>query len=122
MSRYLLLFLLNLPFILAAILSTVTQYKLKKISSRRLVIQVLIGVVALIGLALAQPIYVWLFNNKLTDTEPLSLFDVVQITAIVIVFYIANRTRIKYLALETKLQELHSEVSIKLSNEVTHKK
>jgi hypothetical protein len=115
MSRYLLLFLLNLPFILAAILSAVTQYKLKRSSRRRLTFQIVLWSSVLVGLALAEPIYIWLFNNKLTNTEPLSLFDVVQITAIVIVFYIANRTRIKTQTLERRIQDLHQELSITLS-------
>jgi hypothetical protein len=115
MSRYLLLFLLNLPFILAALLSAVTQYKLGRSSSRRLFLQVTIWIIVLAGLALAEPIYVWLFNNNLTTTEPLSLFDVVQITAIVITFYIANRSRLKTQTLERRVQDLHQELSIRLS-------
>lgn len=115
MSRYLLLFLLNLPFILAAILSSLTQYKLGKANRRRFVIQVLLWLFVLISLASAEPIYTWLFANKLTQTEPLSLFDVVQITAIVIVFYIATRSHSKIETLERRIQDLHQELSIKLS-------
>lgn len=115
MSRYLLLFLLNLPFIFAAILDIVTQFKLRKLSRRRFVFRLSLWLTILAGLALAQPIYVWLFDNKLTDTEPLSLFDVVQITAIVIVFYIANRARTKTEILERQLKFLHQELSINRS-------
>lgn len=115
MSRYLLLFLLTLPFILGAILSLVTQYKLGKLSRRRFAVHITLWIAVLVGIALAQPFYVWLFNNKLTDTEPLSLFDVVQITAIIIVFYIANRARIKADILERQVQDLHQELSIQLS-------
>lgn len=116
MSRYLILFLLNLPFISAAILSAVTSYKLSRLSRRRLIIQVTLWMIVLVGLALAEPVYIWLFSNKLTDTEPLSLFDVVQITAIVVVFYIANRTRAKTQVLERRMQDLHQELSIRLSD------
>ena len=116
MSRYLLLFLLNLPFIMAAILGIITQFKLNKISRRRFVVQLGLWCAALVGLALAQPIYAWLFNNKLTDTEPLSLFDVVQITGIIIVLYVANRARAKADSLEKKFKDLQQELSIKLSD------
>lgn len=115
MSRYLLLFLLNLPFILASILAAVTDFKLKKSSSQKLIILLAFWVLVLLGLAFAEPIYIWLFTNKLTNTEPLSLFDVIQITAIVITFYIANRTRSKVQTLERRVQELHKELSIKSS-------
>lgn len=115
MSRYLLLLLLNLPFIIAAILGIVTQYKLGKASKKRLFFQVFMWLLILTGLVFVQPIYDWLFSNNLTQTEPLSLFDVVQITAIVIVFYIANRTRTKVETLERRVRDLHQELSIYLS-------
>jgi hypothetical protein len=115
MSRYLLLLLLNLPFILAGILSAITQYKLDRTSKRRLIIQVFVWLLLLLGLAIAEPLYNWLFARGLTDTEPLSLFDVVQITAIVVLLYIANRTRLKLENVEHRLQDLHQELSIRLS-------
>ena len=116
MSRYLLLLLLNLPFILAAIISAVTHYKLGRSSKRRMVAQLTMWIIVLAGLILAEPIYDWLFSNNLTATEPLSLFDVVQITAIVITFYVANRTRIRAENLEKRVQDLHQELSIRLSS------
>ena len=115
MSRYLLLFLLNLPFILAAIISQITQYKLGRSSKRRLYVQLAIWLIILVGLASAETIYEWLRANELTQTESLSLFDVVQITAIVIVFYIANRSRQKIEVLERRINDLHQELSIRLS-------
>lgn len=118
MSRYLLLLLLNLPFIAAALLSALTQYKMSRISRRRFWVQSLLWLLILAGLVAAEPIYVWLFSNNLTETEPLSLFDVVQITAIVVVFYIANRTRTKLENVEKRLQDLHQDISIDLSARV----
>lgn len=115
MSRYLLLFLLNAPFVLAALLSTITQYKLQKISKRRMVVQLGLWLIILCGLIIAEPLYEWLYSNDFTETEPLSLFDVIQITAIVIIFYIANRTRAKLENAERRLNDLHQEISIHLS-------
>jgi hypothetical protein len=115
MSRYILLLLLNLPFVSMAILSAITQYKLGRSTKRRMIIQTLVWIIVIVGLALAQPIYEWLSSHKLTDTEPLSLFDVIQITSIVIIFYIANRTRAKVEVLEKRVQDLHQELSIQIS-------
>jgi hypothetical protein len=115
MSRYLLLFLLNLPFILAAILSQVTQYKMGRSSKQRLGVQLSLWLLILTGLATAEPLYNWLFSSGFTKTESLSLFDVVQITAIVTIFYIANRSRQKVEVLEHRLKDLHQELSIRLS-------
>lgn len=115
MSRYLLLFLLNLPFILMAVLSQITLYKLGRSSKRRLYVQLSIWALITIGLLCAAPLYSWLLSQGLTDTDSLSLFDVVQITAIVMLFYLANRSRTKLDALEKRVQDLHQELSIRLS-------
>ena len=116
MSRYFLLLLLNIPFILLSILAAITQYKLNRSTKKRLVTQVIVWSIVLFGLASAEAIYTWLFQHKLTETEPLSLFDVIQITAIIIIFYVANRSRIKIEFIEERLQSLHQEISIKLSD------
>ena len=115
MSRYLLLLLLNLPFILAGLLSALTQYRLGRSSRQRLLVQSALWLIILAGLIFAEPLYAWLFSNNLTDTEPLSLFDVVQITAIVVLFYVVNRMRSKQESIEKRLRDLHQEISIKLS-------
>ena len=115
MSRYLLLFLLNTPFIIAALLSATVSFKLKKISLRRYAFYLVFWSSLLAGLALASPIYDFLFSRELTTTEPLSLFDVVQITAIVGVLYLAGRTRARVDTLERRVNDLHQELSIKLS-------
>lgn len=117
MSRYLLLLLLNLPFILIAILGAITQYKLHHSTRQKMFARISLWLTVAISLALAQPIYDWLFSHRLTQTEPLSLFDVIQITAIIIVFYIANRTRAKVETLERRIQDLHQELSIRLSDQ-----
>jgi len=115
MSRYLLLLLLNLPFIIFGIVGAITQYKLGRSSHRRLAAAIAVWLSILVALLVAQPLYEYLYSNELTQTEPLSLFDVMQITAIVLVFYIANRTRNKLEATERRLNDLHQELSILLS-------
>lgn len=114
-SRYLLLLLFNFPFILAAIISQVTLYKLGKSTKKRLYVQLTIWVIILVGLALAEGFYEWLHSNGFTQTDSLSLFDVVQITAIVMLLYVTNRSRQKIEVLETRLNDLHQELSIRLS-------
>lgn len=115
MSRYLLLVLLNAPFILSAVAGAFINFKLKKISQRQFYKRVGVWIFILIGLILAEPIYTYLFTRGLTQTEPLSLFDVIQITAIVWAFYIISRTRSRVNLLERKVNDLHQEISIRLS-------
>ena len=121
MSRYLILFILNLPFVLAALLSTLVDYKMGQRSRRASSVQTLVWLTILAGLALMQPIYQFLFSNKLTQTEPLSLFDVMQITGIILVLFMANRSRIKLELLERRVQDLHQELSIRLAEEPSKK-
>lgn len=115
MSRYLLLFLLNAPFIIAALLNVTVSYKLKRISRSKYVFYVLFWTTILAGIALTYPIYNFLFTRDLTQTEPLSLFDVVQITAIISVLYLASRTRAKLELMERRMNDLHQELSIQIS-------
>lgn len=115
MSRYLLLFLLNLPLTLAGLLSVITRYKLKKISKKRYIFQSILWFLIALGLGLIYPIYNFLYSHELTNTEPLSLFDVIQITAIILLFYLSSRTRQKLDNAEKRLNDLHQELSIKLS-------
>jgi hypothetical protein len=121
-SRYLILLILNLPFLVAGATNTTVAYKLKRISKRRFALQMLFWTLIFAGLAAAEPIYEFLFARNLTDTEPLSLFDVMQITGIVAVFSIAIRTRTKLENVERRLQDLHQELSIILSRDAETKK
>lgn len=102
---------------MAGLLSALTQYKMKRSTGRRFAAMTVIWLVILAGLAFAEPLYSWLFTNNLTVSEPLSLFDVIQITAIVILFYIATRAMAKVTALEKRVQDIHQEISIRLSRD-----
>lgn len=118
MSRYLILLLLNMPLVLAALFSAFIEFKMEKYSKKKFIGQTLIWLLIFAGLASAQLIYKFLFSNSLTSTEPLSLFDVIQITGIVTLLFMVNRSRIKIEAQERRLQDLHQELSIRLSETV----
>ena len=115
MSRYLILVLLNIPLVAAAILNAIVSYKLKHLSLRRFVFKVSFWIVVFAGLIFAKPIYNFLYSEGLTQTEPLSLFDVLEITGIIYVFYLVNRLYVKVDVLERRTQDLHQELSITLS-------
>jgi hypothetical protein len=121
-SRYLILFLLNAPFAIAALVNALVSYKLSRTSKRRFILQCAFWLLVLVGLAAAQPIYEFLFSNQLTDTEPLSLFDVIQITGIMTALFIANRTHAKLEATERRVQDLHQELSIRLAEDSHHRR
>ncbi len=116
MSLYILLIFINLPFIFLAITGIITRYKMKRISRRRASIQLLIWLFILMGLIVARPLYYWLFAQELTASDALSLFDVVQITAIVFLLYIVNGLSTRIEQTEKRLNDLHQALSIRLSS------
>lgn len=115
MSRYLILLMLNTPLVIAGLLNTLLTYKLKQINYRQFVLRMVLWLFVLAGLIFAQFIYNFLFSNHLTETEPLSLFDVIQITGIVFILLMASRTYTRVDILEQRLQQLHQDTSIHLS-------
>lgn len=117
MSRYLILVLLNMPLLIAAMINTLVGYKLGRMSKKRFVLGLSFWVFLLVALTLVKPIYSFLFSNNLTETEPLSLFDVIQITGIIFTIFLANRAYGKADVLERRLQDLHQELSIELSED-----
>ena len=122
MSRYLILIILNVPLIVAGMLSAVVAYKMKLTSRRRFILRLSLWLSILVGLTFAEPIYKFLFSNNLTATEPLSLFDVMQITGIISTFFIASQAYGRVDLLERKIQDLHQELSIRLAGGATKKK
>jgi hypothetical protein len=99
----------------AGIINALVNYKLSRISRRRFIFLTIIWLIIFVGLLSARSIYEFLFSNNLTKTEPLSLFDVMQITGIVILFFLVSRNSTKVETLERKVQDLHQELAIRLS-------
>lgn len=121
MSRYLILVVINTPLIIAGILSAVVSFRLKKSSNKRFIFRLSLWLGIFLGLLLSEPIYNFLFSNQLTTTEPLSLFDVIQITGIILTLFVANRAYSKAEYLESRLQSMHRDLSIRLSEEDSRK-
>ena len=117
MSRYAILIILNTPLVIAGIVNAVVAYKLNRTSRRRLILRTVLWTTIFICLLFTKSIYDFLFSNQLTHTEPLSLFDVIQITGIIFVFFIANQAYTRAELLERRVQDLHQELSIRLSED-----
>lgn len=114
--RYIILILLNLPIILAALVNIVTQYKLRKISAGRFRHQLILWLIVMVVLIGSFPLYNLLNGRPPFDSEELSLFDIVQTTVIIFLFYAINNQRQRLDQNERRMRELHQELSIKLSS------
>lgn len=113
--RYVVLLLLNLPVILLAFVNLVAHYKMKKISPRRFRFQFIFWLIVLTILICSFPVYNYLSGRALLDSHELSLFDVVEVTAIVYLLYMVNDHRRKIEQNEKTLRDLHQELAIKLA-------
>lgn len=113
--RYIILVLLNVPIISIAFLNLFTRYKLRRITLRRFRIQMLLWAILLFILILAFPLYNLSTGKPLLDSQELSLFDIVQTTAIIFLMYVVNNMRQKNEWNEKRIRDLHQEISIKLS-------
>lgn len=113
--RYIILVLINLPIIGLAILNFLTKYKLGKISRPRVLKQLLASTALLFILVSSFPVYNMLNGKPPLDSNDLSFFDIIQTTAIIILFYAFNDQRQKNDHTERRLRDLHQELSIKLS-------
>jgi hypothetical protein len=107
-----------LPLIIAGMMNAVVNYKLGHTSRKRFTFKFLFWLIILLGIVFAEPLYEFLFSNNLTQTEPLSLFDVMEITGIIFTIFIANQAYGKADVLERRVQDLHQELSIRLSKEL----
>ncbi len=113
--RYAVLVLLNMPVIFLAFINIITQYKLHRISTRRFKYQLLLWLIILFVLISSFPMYNILSGNPVLDSSELSLFDIVQTTAIIYMIYVMNNHHRKFEQDEKRLRDLHQELSIKLS-------
>ena len=113
--RYLVLIILNLPLVLVAIVSLITEFKLGRISKTRLKRQILFWLAVTLFISGAFPIFNFLNHRPIFESHDFSVFDILQTTAIVYLLYFFNRQRQHTESLEQTLKDLHSELSIKLS-------
>ena len=120
MSKYLILIILTTPIVLMGMLNTVVSYNLKRIGKKKLIFRLVLWLSALLIIVFLKPIYESLINQGLTDSDPLSLFDVVMITAIMLLLLISARAHSKIIHLEDKFNRLHRQLSI--NNTATTKK
>ena len=113
--RYILLVLVNTPIILLALVNFITRYKLKKIQKKKFYQQIITWLILLLLLVASFPVYNLLVGKSILDSSELSLFDIAQTTAIIILLYIANNQRQKIDHNNKLLRDLHQEISIRLS-------
>lgn len=120
--RYLVLVLLNLPIVVSALVNIITQYKLGRVSTSRFKHQIIIWITILVVLVGSFPLFNMATGRSPLDSHELSLFDIVQTTAIVFLFYAFNSQRQRSDQAERRVRNLHQELSIRLSDSDSQKR
>jgi len=113
MDKYALLMIFNLPFIVFGLLKAFQMFKNASISISGLIARFTFWISILLGLMFAKNIYNYLRLNDLTDSPPLSLADVILITGVIFCFFLSIRVYAKLDAVEKRLNDLHTKLSIK---------
>lgn len=114
MSKYLLLVLINTPIMLIGIVRAITRYKTKpaRISRSKAIAEVLFWLAIGVALSFAQPIYNTLLRHNLTDSSPMSLFDVALLTLFVFSLLLIVETNEELTALKKTVSRIHERLAI----------
>lgn len=115
MLKYYLIVVLNLPLVLFGILSALQGYSRRRISRLGLGVWLAFWSTLGVGLFLVRPIYIWLEEHNLTDSVPLSIFDVVEVTGIIFALSLIFRLYSKMDTIEQRIARFNSEASITFS-------
>ncbi len=113
LTKYNILIILCLPILLLFIIRIYDNYKRSKISTRGLVILLIFWAILTLGILFNQQIFNYLDQSKLIQSTPLSLYDVLQITAIIFLIYLVFRQTFRIEDLQNKLSKLNQEIALK---------
>src|SRR4051794_6424889 len=116
MSKYLILIVFNLPFVIFGILSALARYKESSLGRLSLIIRLIFWIGIGAGIIFAQQIYNYLIHNDLTNSQPLSLADVVLVTGVSFCFFLLIRVYARLDHTERRLSDLQEKLSIQLSD------
>lgn len=110
--KYLLLFITNVPLILVGIIGAYARYKNKRISKKSWWWQFTFWLIVAVGLAYIEPIYNWLIRSNLTDSPPMTIFDMVLLTLVLFCLLLIKSANEKITDLNRKVTRMHEEIVI----------
>jgi hypothetical protein len=113
MSKYAILIIINVPLIAVGIISAITDYKASRIiTKRKCMLLILFWLLIGFGLILVEPVYDALIRAHLTDSPPLSLFDIALLTALVFLFFFIMKMNERLDVLNQKLSRIHERLAM----------
>lgn len=112
MDKYTILIILNLPFVILGASSAFVAWRMNKITISRFITRIVFWLAIGTVIIYAQQIYNYLAQRSLTDSTPLSLADVVLITACNFLLYRVIKINSKAEAMQNTINEFHQSQSI----------
>jgi hypothetical protein len=117
MSKYLILAIFNLPFVIFGIISALARYKESSLGRLSLLLRLIFWLTIGAGIIFAQPFYDFLVRSDLTNSQPLSLADVVLVTGLNFSLFLTIRVYTRLDHLERRLSDLQEKLSVILSSD-----
>jgi cytochrome bd-type quinol oxidase subunit 2 len=111
-NKYFILVLINLPLLLVGIIGAVVNYKTSRISRKRCIVQVAFWLFVAAALMLIAPAYDALVTHNLTNSPPMSLFDVVLLTLLLFCLLLIKNANERMSVLARKLSRMHENLVI----------
>ena len=111
-TKYNILIALCLPILILFLIRIYDSFKRKKLSKRGAIILFLFWSFLTLGIIFNKQFFVYLENSRLIESTPLSLYDTVQITAIIFLIYIIFRQNFKLEELRDKITKLNQELAL----------
>ena len=118
LTKYNILIILCLPILLLFIVRIYDNYKRSKVSTRGMIILLIFWSILTLGILFNQQIFNYLDQSKLIQSTPLSLYDVLQITAIIFLIYVVFRQAFRIEDLQNKLSKLNQEIAIRNTKKI----
>jgi hypothetical protein len=111
-NKYVLLVLINSPLIIFAVLMAVTSYKTGRSTKRRCTVLVVFWLLVGTGMLFVEPAYDLLVRANLTASPPLSVFDIILLTALLFLMLLLVQLYDKLTALSRKVSKMHESIAI----------
>lgn len=112
-NKYNVLIYLTAPVIILFFFRIIDNYKRRRISFKSMAILLLFWLILTTGLIFNKYLFDFIRSSKLSDSTPLSLYDVVQISLIIFLIYIAFRHSFKIEELKNKITKLNQEIALR---------
>jgi hypothetical protein len=111
-NKYALLIMVNSPLIVFAVLMAVTSYKTGRSTRRRCTVLVVFWLLVGIGMLFVEPAYNSLVRANLTESPPLSVFDIILLTALIFLMLLLVQLYDKLTNLSRKVSKMHEGIAI----------